>query len=121
MTMLSFEHWKTSFASFASEAFKSAKDEDYRRALIECEAILTGKETSGIFASVLSWKPEYGAAILAGRKILDPMTFDVFVVGLDGWTFTVTTGTHSATCENDPALILAGPVPIAKVNRSWMK
>ena len=85
--------------------------------MTECEAILLGKESRGTFSSVLSWKPDYGAAIVTLSHIHNPLSLNVYVIGLDGWTFTVdANGSNSATCENDPAFILAGPVPTDKIN-----
>lgn len=111
---MSAEDWKTLFTTFAHDALNTQKGDtgnDYRRALVACEAILSGKETDNSFF-VQAWKPEFGSVIITSEDILDPLTLKVFVIGLDGWTFTVdAAGSDTATCEGEPAFLSVGNVP----------
>jgi hypothetical protein len=83
---ISVEDWKRLFGTFAHDALNSQNGntvDDYLQALIDCEAILPGKETGSSFF-IQVWKPEFRFVIITIEDILDPLTLKVFVIGLNG-------------------------------------
>eukprot|EP00590_Aulacoseira_subarctica_P001536 CAMPEP_0172420326 /NCGR_PEP_ID=MMETSP1064-20121228/6710_1 /TAXON_ID=202472 /ORGANISM="Aulacoseira subarctica , Strain CCAP 1002/5" /LENGTH=2877 /DNA_ID=CAMNT_0013160247 /DNA_START=12 /DNA_END=8645 /DNA_ORIENTATION=- len=112
------QDWRTTFADFATNFLKTDINcDDYHRAMVACEATLLGKEADGLMLSILSFEPLYGAAIVTTEDILNPLQVKLWVIGLDGWTFTIDAhGSHNADCDSDPAFLLVREIPSAKID-----
>ena len=60
--------------------------------------------------------------INTSEDIHDPLTSEVYVVGLNGWVFILDAAGSTATCEGEPTFFLVGSVPrdkIALFSREW--
>ena len=110
--------WCTIFAEFAKKILETdVSCDDYHRAMVACEAILLEKEVDGLLLSILSFEPLYGAAIVTTKNIGNPLQVQLWVIGLDGWEFTIDAhGSHNAKCDHDPAFLHVGEISSAKID-----
>lgn len=107
---------------FAKDSFEKYKNNDsvqeYCRSLIACINLLTGEASDDDLFTIQAFYPEYGAAILSSEAVLDPLTSNLFIVGLDNWEFTIdSSGQDNSVCDGKaPAFLACGLLPKDKHN-----
>jgi hypothetical protein len=91
---------------------RNIQKDEYYRALNACLAIVSDN-TDITNSFVSSWKPDYGVAIVKTRTEFDPLSASVYVIGLDGWEFTIDNqGKNNAITEDELSITLVGNLPI---------
>jgi hypothetical protein len=118
---ISVGEWDTKLVSFAKASlvkhYKNHKanneKDEYYRALIACSNIFTSEKTSSsldddLLFTVQVYYPEFGAAILTSVMMTDPLTWKVYIVGLDNCQFTLdANGWNNSICDGGEGAFLS--------------